>query len=179
MREHAVVEVLHSPTFTTDEPDQEHHPENVRCTPHTWRIFTKTAPERYASTSAAMYGRRGERPFINELMNQLQDFELHLIPLRQPASSNASAIRLATNRRHPPVQASDNSKTRSHFALWRYLRDHGEYMKKWHKKPTPPLQAQIKELQDRSTTKVKSSNRVIAPVAAEHSNSRKNDRGNK
>ena len=163
-----MVEVLHSPTFTTDEPDQEHHPENVRCTPHTWRIFTKTAPERYASTSAAMYGRRGERPFINELMNQLQDFELHLIPLRQPASSNVSAIRLTINRRRPPVQASDNSRTRSRTALWHYLRDHGEDMKRWHKKPTSALQARIKELQDRSDTKVKSSKRVIAPVAADN-----------
>ena len=179
MREHAVVEVLHSPTFTTDEPDQEHHPENVRCTPHTWRIFTKTAPERYASTSAAMYGRRGERPFINELMNQLQDFELHLIPLRQPASSNVSAIRLPINRRRPPVQASDNSKTRSHFALLHNLRDHGEDMKKWHKKPTSALQAWVKELEDRSTTKVNFSKKVVAPVDARHGNSQEDNGGNK
>jgi len=41
-------------------------------------------------------------------------------------------------------------------------------MKKWHKKPTSALQAQIKELQDRSTNKVKSSKRVIAPVAADN-----------
>ena len=174
-----MVEVLHSPTFTTDEPDQEHHPENIRCTPHTWRIFTKTAPERYASTSAAMYGRRGERPFINELMNQLQDFELHLIPLRQPASSNASAIRLATNRRHPPVQASDNSKTRSHFALWRYLCDHGEEMKKRHKKPTSALQEVVKELEDGSTTKVNFSKKVLGPVDAGHGNSQEDKGGNK
>ena len=103
LREHAVVEMLHSPTFIPDEPDQEHYSENIRCTPHMWRIFTKTAPERYASTFAAIYDRGGERPFINELINKLQDFELHLIPPRQPASSNVSAIRLAINRRCPPV----------------------------------------------------------------------------
>ena len=70
-----------------------------------------------ASTFAAMYDRGGERTFIKELINKLQDFELHLIPLYQPASSNISAIRLTINRRRPPVQASDNIKTRSGFAL--------------------------------------------------------------
>ena len=52
-------------------------------------------------------------------------------------------------------------------------------MKKWHKKPTPALQAQIEELQDRSTTKVNFSKKVIAPVAVEQGNSRKTNSGNK
>ena len=174
-----MVEMLHSPTFIPDKPDQEHDPENVRCTPHMWRIFTKTAPERYASTFAAMYDRGGERPFINELINKLQNFELHLIPLHQPASSNVSAIRLPINRRRPPVQASDNSKTRSHFALLHNLRDHGEDMKKRHKKPTSALQAWVKELEDRSTTKVNFSKKVVAPVDARHGNSQEDNGGNK
>ena len=50
-------------------------------------------------------------------------------------------------------------------------------MKKWHKKTTPALQAQVKELQDRPTTKVNFSKKVIAPVAAGHGNSHKNNRG--
>ena len=65
LREYAVVEMLHSPTFIPDEPDQEHDPERGRCIPNMWRIFRKTAPERYASTSAAMYGRGERRPLIN------------------------------------------------------------------------------------------------------------------
>ena len=206
---------------------QEHDPERVRCIPNMWRIFTKIAPERYASTFAAMYGRGERRPLINELINKLQDFELHLSPLRacvsaiakvaeklnrmenkqediidklstvpnadgstvvtdtsngdqnsqnslleglinlvssQPVSSNVSAIK----RRRPPARASDNSKTMSRFALWHYLRDHGEDMKKWHKQPTPALQARVKELQDKSATKVNFSKKVIAPVAADN-----------
>ena len=90
----------------------------------------------------------------------------------QPASSNVSAIK----RRDPPAHASDNSKTMTRMALWHYVRDHGEDMKKWHKKPTPALQAWVKELQDRSTTKVNSKN-MIAPVAEGHGNSHKNDGG--
>ena len=81
--------------------------------------------------------------------NSLLDGLIKLVS-SQPASVNVSAIK----RRRPPARASDNSKTTPRFALWRYLRDHGEDMKKWHKKPTPALQAWVKELQDRSTTKV-------------------------
>lgn len=60
LRDYAVVEMLRSPIFIPDEPDQEHDPGRVRCTQSMWHIFTKTAPERYASSCAAMYG-RGER----------------------------------------------------------------------------------------------------------------------
>jgi len=65
LRGYTVVEMLHSPSFIPDEPDQEHDPERVRCTPNMWCIFTKTAPERYASTFAAMYGRGERRHFVN------------------------------------------------------------------------------------------------------------------
>ena len=187
-----------------------------------WHTFTKTAPERYASTFAAAYGRGERRPLIDDLVNRLQDFELHLNPLRacvsaitrivekldrmeskqediidelstkrdadgsmvdedqnsqnppmeelinlvssRPTSSNISAIK----RGRPPARGNDNGKTITCLALWHYLRDHGEDMKKWHKKPTSALQTWIKELQDKSTTKVKSSKRVIAPVAVDN-----------
>jgi len=66
LREYAVVEMLHSPTFISDKPDQEHDPERVRCTPDMWCIFTKTAPERYASIFAATYGRGERRPLTND-----------------------------------------------------------------------------------------------------------------
>ena len=93
----------------------------------------------------------------------------------QPASSGISAMK----RRRAPARASDNSKTMLRIALWNYLRQHGENVKKWHKKPTPALQARVKELQDRSTTKVNFSKNVIAPVVAGHGNNCKNDRDNK
>jgi len=44
-------------------------------------------------------------------------------------------------------------------------------MKKCNKKPTPAIQAQIKELQDRSTIKVNFSEKVTVPVAVVHGNS--------
>ena len=106
-----MVEMLHSPTFIPDKPDQEHDPENVRCTPHMWRIFTKTAPERYASTFAAMYGRGGRRPLIDDLVNRLQDFELHLNPLQACVSAitrirdaDGSMVDEDQNSQNPPVE---------------------------------------------------------------------------
>ncbi len=63
LREHAVVEMLHSPTFIPDKPDQEHDPERVQCTPNMWRTFTKTAPERYASTLQQCMAEGKEDPF--------------------------------------------------------------------------------------------------------------------
>ena len=93
----------------------------------------------------------------------------------QPASSGISAMK----RRRAPARASDNSKTMLRIALWNYLRQHGENVKKWHKKPTPALQARVKEIQGRITTKVNFSKMVIALVSVGYGNSRKNDRGNK
>ena len=96
-----------------------------------------------------------QNPPLEELINLVSS---------RPTSSNISAIK----RGRPPARGNDNGKTITRLALWHYLRDHGEDMKKWHKKPTSALKARIKELQDKSTTKVKSSKRVIAPVAADN-----------
>ncbi|XP_021236236.1 uncharacterized protein LOC110389699 [Numida meleagris] len=222
LRECAVVEMLHDPGFIPDDPNQEHDPERIRCTPDMWHPFTRTAPEKYAGTLSAMYGRGERRPPMGELISRLHDFEIHLTPLQVYASatvkvterldrlesdhddiieeltslphddkpddnqdyrdtlreglSNLFSSQLASSnisatirRRHPPAQASDNSKTMSRVALWRFLRDHGEDMKKWHKKPTPALQAWATELLAKSITKAKSS----APVAAGCGKSRK------
>ena len=65
------------------------------------------------------------------------------------------------------------------FGLWHYLRDHGEEMKKRHKKPTSALQEVVKELEDGSTTKVNFSKKVLGPVDAGHGNSQEDKKGNK
>ena len=114
----------------------------------------------------------GDKDSQNSLLGRL----IKLVS-SQPGSSNVSAIK----RKHLPAHSSDNSKTVKllRFAVWHYLRGHGEDMKKWHKKPPPALQAWVKELQDRSTAKVNLSKEMIASVAVGHSNSHKNNRDNK
>lgn len=86
MRECTMVEMLHDCTFIPD-PNQEHDLERVRCTPSLWHMFTRTAPERYASTLAAMYGRGERRSLLNELISRLHDFKVHLTPIRACVSA--------------------------------------------------------------------------------------------
>ena len=61
------------------------------------------------------------------------------------APSKISAIK---SKRFPAPVRNNTSR----IALWRYLRDHGEDMRKWHDQATPVLRARVKELQSRSIT---------------------------
>ena len=67
-----------------------------------------------------------------------------------PVSSKISAIESKRFR----AQVRNNNRTASHVALWRYLRDHGEDMRKWHDQDTPALLAHVRELHVRPTTSV-------------------------
>lgn len=71
-----------------------------------------------------------------------------------PVSSKISAI----EGKCFPARVRNNSRTASRAALWRYLRDHGEDIRKWHDQDTPVLRARVRELQNRPTTS------VVAPV---------------
>lgn len=52
-----------------------------------------------------------------------------------PVSSKISAI----EGKCFPARVRNNSRTASRAALWRYLRDHGEDIRKWHDQDTPVL----------------------------------------
>ncbi|MES7368116.1 hypothetical protein U6P64_12925, partial [Cutibacterium acnes] len=58
----------------------------------------------------------------------------------------------AVRRKRPPTQVNDRSEPMSRGALWNYLREHGENMRRWHNKPTYALRERVRELQNRSTT---------------------------
>ena len=61
-----MVEMICSPDFILDEPDQEHDPERVRCTPNMWRTFTKTAPESMDAMEYAQFMKQdGNQDFKN------------------------------------------------------------------------------------------------------------------
>ena len=49
--------------------------------------------------------------------------------------------------------------------LWFYLRDHGEDMRKWDRKPTSVLDARVRELKGKTTRKGDSSRKDAAPVS--------------
>ena len=76
LREIAVVEMLYDPNFVPNDPRQDHDPERVRTMPDIWRNLTRTAPERYAPTPAAMFDRyedQQNRPPVLELILTLQN----------------------------------------------------------------------------------------------------------
>ncbi|XP_015707970.1 uncharacterized protein LOC107308525 [Coturnix japonica] len=58
----------------------------------------------------------------------------------------------AIRRKRTPVRVKDRSEPMSRGAMWNYLRDHGEDMRKWHDKPNFALRARVRELQKRSAT---------------------------
>jgi len=83
LREIAIVEMLYDPMFVPDNPCQDCDPEKVRSMLSIWQKFTRTAPEKYTGTLAAMFGRYEEqqrRPLVYELIIMLQNFE-QLLPL--------------------------------------------------------------------------------------------------
>lgn len=190
LRETAVVEMLYEPTFVSNYPRQDRDPERVRRTPDIWQKLTRTAPERYASTLAAIFDKYSDqqrRPPVFELIITLQNFvqklplshasisaisqvtdsldemqeqlsllinrEEHVVvsetldedqddqrsllkelikvikgdePFYSPVSSKMSAIK----GKYLPAQTNNKSETTFCTALWCYLRDHGEDMRK-------------------------------------------------
>ena len=96
-----------------------------------------------------------QRGLMKELIKLM---EIQLMKADGPSSSPVSSKISATEGKCFPAQARNASKITSWMALWHYLRDRGEDMRKWHDQDTPVLQARVRELQNRPTTS------VVAPV---------------
>lgn len=75
-----------------------------------------------------------------------------LIKVFQSYSSPASSKVSAVKRTRFPARAKNNSTIAPRVSMWRYLRDRGEDMRKWHDQPTSALRARVKELLDIPTT---------------------------
>ena len=78
-----------------------------------------------------------------------------------PAWTNTSAIR----SKHPSAQERGDRRYTSRGVLWSYLREHGEDMMKWDRKPTSVLDARVCELQGKTNTNEDSSRKIVAPVS--------------
>ena len=63
LREYAVVEMLHSPDFIPDEPDQEHDPERVRCTPNVVYIHKDCTRKVCQYICSNVWQRRKKTPY--------------------------------------------------------------------------------------------------------------------
>ncbi|XP_072186301.1 uncharacterized protein [Excalfactoria chinensis] len=78
LRERAVVEMLYSPNFRHDDPNQLHDPETVRVSRLMWRAFTRTAPREHASALAIIYGTGAREPPVSELIDKIHGIELFI-----------------------------------------------------------------------------------------------------
>ena len=96
-----------------------------------------------------------QRGLMKELIKLM---EIQLMKADGPSSSPVSSKISATEGKCFPAQARNASKITSWMALWHYLRDRGEDMRKWHDQTTPVLRARVRELQSRSRSG------VVAPV---------------
>ena len=78
-----------------------------------------------------------------------------------PVQTNISAIR----SEHSSDQEREYRRYTPRGTLWFYLRDHGEDMRKWDRKPTSVLDARVRELKGKTTRKGDSSRKDAAPVS--------------
>ncbi|XP_048781520.1 uncharacterized protein LOC125683982 isoform X1 [Lagopus muta] len=107
---------------------------------------------------ASLSVNRGEPVAGSETASEDQDLTsllkelITLIKGDEPSSSPAPPKISAINGKRSPTQANDSSRCMARAALWSYLREHGEDMKEWRKKPTAALRARVRELQQRSTS---------------------------
>lgn len=95
----AMVEMLYEPTLISNDPYQEHNPEQVRrtsCVP--WK-FTRTALEKYTRTLAGMYEREQRRSLLFELIITLHNFGLGVtrLPLFFPSGKGMEVVPLISS----------------------------------------------------------------------------------
>ncbi|XP_065518438.1 E3 ubiquitin-protein ligase AMFR isoform X1 [Lathamus discolor] len=177
LRELAVLEVIYD-----DNEKLSKDPDEVRCTRHMWQKFVQSVPSLYASSLAVMMWKDGEGQTVDELAGRLWRYEACLSSslilaleklscefqrLREDISYSAP-IRpssLATRSKGPSAQERGYSGYTPRGALWFYLHDHGEDMRKWDGKPTATLEARVRELQEKPIAKGGSFRKIASPVS--------------
>jgi len=145
-----------------------------------WRKFVRSAPSSYAKSLAVLNWKGKEAPTVDEVAVRLRQYEESL------SSSLVSAVEKLVKRLEqsisysPPVRASisairgkrSSAQEREYRgytswgALWFYLRDHGEDMRKLDGKLTSSLEARVRELRGKTITKGNSVRKNAAPVSS-------------
>ncbi|GAB0208081.1 hypothetical protein GRJ2_003273800 [Grus japonensis] len=162
LRELAVLEVIYS---DLDDEEVSKDPENVLCTRATWRKVIQSAPASYSNSLAAMYCPDMDTPTVEKVSSWLQNFEENLCT---SSSLWASALAIRDTPRNQscpaPVRGKGSPRRMPRGALWFFLRDQGEDMRKWDGEPTFKLEARVRELRGKTAVKKK---KAVSVVAAE------------
>ncbi|KAM6101009.1 uncharacterized protein LJ206_009010 [Theristicus caerulescens] len=184
LRELALLEVIYNDLNNEQLPKD---PDEVQCTRPMWRKFVWSAPSLHTNSLAVMTWKDEEGPTVDEMATQLRQYEESLssslqayvsaveklsqkvqqleedISYSSPVRTSISGIRT----KHPSAQKRRYSGYTPQASLWFYLRDHREDMRKWDGKSTSTLEARVRELQGKTTTKAGSPRKIAAPVSSE------------
>ena len=182
LRELAVLEAIHHDPDNQQLPKD---PDEVQCTRPMWRKFVRSAPSSYANALAVMSWKDEEAPTVEEVARQLRQYEENLSSSLQacisaveklsedfqqfkkdmsfspPVRTNVSAIRSERSS----AQEREYRRYTPRGALWFYLCDQGEDMRKWDGKPTSVLNARVRELRGKTPIKGDSTRKNAAPVS--------------
>ncbi|XP_016160607.1 PREDICTED: uncharacterized protein LOC107604341 [Ficedula albicollis] len=200
LREMAVAEMIFSDDITTRNPDL------VPCTPVMWRKLVQLGPSEYASTLAIMK-REEMYETVLDMAKKLRAYadtvhgpthariaavETRLQNLEDKIEENHKKLReeikedllqiSAVQIRRPSTQRrrfSDGERRYTPCAeLWFFLRDCGENMKRWDRKPknmkrwdgkpTAALAQRVRDLKEDKTRREGSTRKRAAPVAWNH-----------
>ena len=184
LRELAVLEMIY---YDPDSLQLPRDPDEVQCTRPMWRKFVRSAPSSYANPLAVLTWKDEEAPTVDEMARQLRQYEENLSSslracvsaVEKLSEKSEKLIELIEKSYSPPVQTNISAIRSEHSSdqereyrrytprgtLWFYLRDHGEDMRKWDRKPTSVLDARVRELKGKTTRKGDSSRKDAAPVS--------------
>ncbi|RMC06553.1 hypothetical protein DUI87_15990 [Hirundo rustica rustica] len=157
LRELAVLEVIYS-DLKNDNISKD--PEDVPCTMAMWRKVIQSAPASYSNSLAAMYYPEMETPTVERASFWLQNLEETLCA-SSPLQTNTSAVKGSPRNQSSPalIGGKESPRHMTRGALWFFLCDQGEDMRKWDGEPTFKLEARARELREKRAEKGESCER--------------------
>ena len=165
LRELAVLEVIYS---DLDDSEVSKDPEDVLCTRAMWRKGIQSAPASYSNSLAASYCPDMGTPTVERVSPWLQNFEENLCPSSSLRAS-ALAVRGAPRSQSPPVPGTGRGSPRRMLrgALWFFLREQGEDIRKWDGEPPFKLEARVRDLRGKTAVEKGPPKKAVGLVAVE------------
>ncbi|XP_039240626.1 uncharacterized protein LOC120323903 [Pipra filicauda] len=151
LRELAVVEVIYS-DLNNDSVSKD--PEDVPCTMAMWRKVIQSAPASYSNSLAALYYPEMDTPTVERASFWLKNLEETLCTSSSLQTSTSAVKGSPRNQSSPAlIRGKESPRQMTRGALWFFLCDQGEDMRKWDGEPTFKLEARVRELKEKRAVK--------------------------
>uniref|UniRef100_A0A663EIB6 Uncharacterized protein n=1 Tax=Aquila chrysaetos chrysaetos TaxID=223781 RepID=A0A663EIB6_AQUCH len=152
LRELAVLEVIYNPEY-------------VLCTRAMWRKVIQSGPASYSNSLAAMYCLDMDIPSVERVSSWLQNFEVNLCTSSFLGDSALAVRGIPRNQSSPAaVRGKGSPRCMPCDALWFFLHDQGEDMRKWDGELAFKLEASVCELRGKSAVKKGSPKKAVSVV---------------